>query len=147
VLILGSFPGTESLARQEYYAHKTNRFWPICAGPAASAGALSYAKKLSALKKKRLGLWDVIGSCRRAGSSDNNIKNPKFNDILSLLKAHPKIKTVCFNGKKAESMFYEAFNKLPAGVIFRSLPSTSSANAQLLPKEKMIIWSRLCVNI
>jgi hypoxanthine-DNA glycosylase len=92
VLILGSFPGTESLARQEYYAHKTNRFWPICAGPAAYAGALSYKKKIRALQKRRLGLWDVIGSCRRAGSSDNNIKNPEFNDILTLLKAFRKLR-------------------------------------------------------
>ena len=137
VLILGSFPGPESLARQEYYAHKTNRFWPICA-----AGALSYAAKKRALKKKRLGLWDVIGSCRRSGSSDNNIKNPYFNDILTLLKAHPNIKTVCFNGKKAEGMFHKAFRKLPAGIKFKSLPSTSSANAQLSPKEKKKIWGR-----
>ncbi len=142
VLILGSFPGPESLARREYYAHKTNRFWPICAGSVASAGVLNYTAKIKALKKKRLGLWDVIGSCSRAGSSDNNIKNPQFNDILTLLKAHPNIKTVCFNGKKAEAMFNKAFRKLPAGIKFKSLPSTSSANAQIAPNQKKNIWNR-----
>jgi hypoxanthine-DNA glycosylase len=114
VLILGSFPSVESLARQKYYAYKTNQFWPICTGSRAAAGgpAVSYAAKIRALKNKGLGLWDVVGSCRRAGSSDNNIKSPKYNDIIKLLKAHPNIKTVCFNGKKAESMFYKAFYKL-----------------------------------
>ncbi|MDD4013911.1 MAG: DNA-deoxyinosine glycosylase [Candidatus Omnitrophica bacterium] len=131
VLILGSFPGPESLRREQYYANTQNHFWKIF-----SLESLSYEERKQRLDKAGIGLWDVIDSCRREGSSDTNIRGCRMNDIGKLVKEYSAIRTVLLNGKKAGDLFA----RLELDVPFKILPSTSPANAIISFEEKMDIW-------
>ena len=74
VLVLGSFPGAASLARQQYYAHPQNQFWRILQAifPASSLGlgADAYALRCEWLLARGLGVWDVYASCERVFRPD-----------------------------------------------------------------------------
>jgi len=82
VLILGSFPGVASLAARQYYAHPRNHFWPLLGAlldlPLAD---LTYERRLSALRARRIGLWDSIVRCARAGSADAAIRREELVEI------------------------------------------------------------------
>ena len=61
VLILGSMPGEESLRQRQYYAFPRNAFWRIAGELFGFDPALSYARRLAALRRARVALWDVVG--------------------------------------------------------------------------------------
>jgi hypoxanthine-DNA glycosylase len=77
------------------------------------------------LLKHRIGLWDIIGTCKREGSLDSNIRNPGHNDFSRVTAVAKKLRRVCFNGKtagKMEPLFVEwGFDTVV-------LPSSSPAN-------------------
>ena len=64
LLVLGSFPGAASLARQQYYAHPQNQFWRILQAiwPASpqDISTFSYEKRSEWLLARGLGVWDVV---------------------------------------------------------------------------------------
>jgi hypoxanthine-DNA glycosylase len=128
ILILGSLPGAESLRRQQYYAHPQNRFWKVIATIGERGETYDYAERISMLKNLCLALWDVAASAVRKGSLDSDIKDEIPNDIPSLIAEYPNIKTVIFNGRKAEAMYDKYFDRID-GVRYVYLPSTSPANA------------------
>ena len=71
LLLLGSLPGEESLARGRYYAHPRNQFWRLAGAViAAELEPLPYEARLEALLAAGIGLWDVVASARRRGPSD-----------------------------------------------------------------------------
>ena len=81
-LILGSFPSTASLVKGQYYGHPQNQFWRLLGRViAAPLHDMPYEARLKALLAHRIGLWDVIGKCERAGSLDSNIRNARHNDF------------------------------------------------------------------
>lgn len=127
VLILGSFPSVVSRAEGFYYAHRQNRFWQVLAAVFGEDVPETTDKKTALLRSHGLALWDVIGSCRIAGSSDSSVTDAVPNDLSVIFSAAP-IGRVLLNGRTAER-FYRRFD-LPAGcpepVV---LPSTSPANA------------------
>lgn len=128
VLLLGSFPGKESLHKKEYYANKINQFWPIMLDLLQKKNAqMNYNSKKKLLRINKIGLWDIVASCRRKGSSDTEIRDAKLNDIKRLLRKHPNIETIFLNGRKAERLFRQ--NGLNS-VHIEYLPSTSLANPQ-----------------
>src|SRR5512144_1422700 len=97
VLILGSFPGEASLAAQQYYAHPRNHFWPLVGSVIGEAVvAMRYRKRLAALRRHRIGLWDVIVACERRGSLDGAIRNAEHGEIVRVRRAAPKLALVCF---------------------------------------------------
>jgi len=88
VLILGSMPGAESLAQQQYYAHPRNAFWPIMASLYGFAADLPYALRLQQLTAHGVALWDVLAYCEREGSLDSAIRNEQPNDFHRFFAAH-----------------------------------------------------------
>ena len=137
VLILGSFPGVASLAARQYYAHPRNHFWPLLGAlldlPLAD---LPYARRLSALRAHRIGLWDSIVRCARAGSADAAIRRAELAEIALARRRAPELERVCFNGQTAARV---APLWREAGYVVRLLPSSSPAYT--LPfTDKLAAW-------
>ena len=144
VLILGSMPGTASLAAGQYYAHPQNLFWRILGEITGAGSDLPYAARVRALKSGGIAPWDVLESCAREGSPDSSIDDASIsvNDFASFYRAHRRITHVFFNGAKAEACYRR--HALPlliqAPPICRRLPSTSPANASMSRTHKQDIW-------
>jgi len=139
-------PGRESLARNEYYAHARNAFWPIVAAIAGVELPSNYEARLAVLKAQKIGLWDVIGRCERAGSLDSaNVESSvQVNDFARLFCEFPNICRVLFNGNKAADIFnrhvkrHGTFTDRP--ITYFCLPSTSPAHAGMRFEGKLTLW-------
>ena len=129
VLILGSIPSLKSREYGFYYMHKQNRFWKVISDIFDDKFPDSLSDKKEFLRKNKIALWDVLESCDIEGSSDSSIKNPKVNDINSLILG-TDIKYIFVTGKKA----FDLYNKYcfkSVGIEAIYLPSTSGANRQI----------------
>lgn len=105
LLILGTLPGDESLRLQQYYGHPRNHFWPLIAALVGEELPTEFAARKQMLKRNHIALWDVIEGAERLGSSDAAIRNLTANDFATFFEAHPRIRTVAFNGQKARDLF------------------------------------------
>lgn len=146
VLILGTFPSRQSLEKQQYYANPQNQFWPIMEALFGIPAGAPYDGRIGRLQERGIALWDVIGSCRRAGSSDSTIRDAVPNDIPGLLARNPAIRFVGLNGRTGERLMRKMQKdqgELP-GIVFAYLPSTSPAHARSSIDEKIRLWSRIC---
>ncbi len=102
VLILGSLPGEASLAAAQYYAHPQNQFWRLAGALiGVDLPGLAYPDRLACLQRHHIGLWDVVGQARRAGSLDTALRDVAFNDLDHLIAGLPALRAVAFNGKTA----------------------------------------------
>jgi double-stranded uracil-DNA glycosylase len=148
-LILGSLPGRRSLELQQYYAHPQNAFWKLIGGIFAADGSLPYARRVRILTKNRIALWDVLAAAERPGSLDSSIvhASAQANDFKEFFRAHPQIRRVFFNGRKAEEL-YRRF-VLPvlgtefAAIRYECLPSSSPAHAGMTFAKKLGTWRRI----
>lgn len=146
VLVLGSMPGTASLAAGRYYAHPANSFWRVVRDALAGGRELDYAARLRLLKKNGIALWDVLASCVRPGSSDSAIKRStmRVNDIRGLLDRRPGIGTLLFNGARAEDCFRRlvlpGLGRRADRLKLVRLPSTSPAHAVIPYAAKLRAW-------
>ncbi len=144
ILILGTLPGAESLARQQYYAKPQNSFWRIMGALVGASPELPYADRLARLIAHRIAVWDVCKSAMREGSLDTAIKSPEISDFESFFGSHPHIGRVCFNGRHAEKLYQR--HVLPtlsgrlAALDTRLLPSTSPAHAGMRFEDKLAHW-------
>jgi len=144
VVILGTFPGPKSLRVGEYYADRQrNRFWSIMEKLVPLLG-LDYMAAIDELLQRRIGLWDVIRSCIREGAEDKEIKDPKPNNLGELLRKHPHVRFVLFNGDPAHEYFTQFVRaglvEVPAGLSFDTLPSSSGNNTRSTTLEKAGVW-------
>lgn len=140
MLVLGSFPGAASLARQQYYAHPQNAFWRLLQAlwPASPLpGADQYPQRVDWLLHKGLGLWDVYASCEREGSLDSAIRLPRANDLAALQRQCPALRLIAHNGGES---FRHARVTRSLGLPVYRLPSTSPANASWSFERKRIAW-------
>jgi double-stranded uracil-DNA glycosylase len=148
LLILGSMPGTASLAAQQYYAHPQNQFWSIMTHQGLSARELPYPERLERLQQNGVALWDVLQSCVRPGSLDAAIQQKCVvaNDLPALLRTHPQIRRVCCNGGTAYralqrhfgSQLEQEFPQLQC----LQLPSSSPAHARMTLADKLLAWEQ-----
>ena len=137
ILILGSFPGEESLRAQQYYANSRNQFWKLVSAIIKEdLSTMSYDVRIAALQRHKIGLWDVFHSCDREGSLDKNITDGVLNDFVTLQQHCPHLRLICFNGQKAEC------SRIPLALPTVTLLSSSPANA--IPFERKIAqWRAL----
>ena len=155
LLVLGSFPGAASLARQQYYAHPQNQFWRILQAIWPSSPRLlcasSYEKRSEWLLDRGVGVWDVYASCERQGSLDTAIRNAQVNDFASLARACPQLKAIAHNGgesfKHARHVI-ASFSAagLPALPVHK-LPSTSPAHASWSFERKLDAWREVVAEV
>ncbi|MCL2297859.1 MAG: DNA-deoxyinosine glycosylase [Proteobacteria bacterium] len=146
VLILGSLPGSASLAAQAYYAHPRNHFWRIFGVllDEPDLAERSYAQRLRIFKHHRIGLWDVVGQAQRQGSLDQNLKNITPNPLAELLPQLPQLNAIAFNGQTAARIGQRQLsdNPLLKNITFYTVPSTSPANTMPFA-EKVAAWKML----
>ena len=153
-LVLGTMPGTASLDAAEYYAHPMNAFWPIALSILSGAPPdrrawreVPHATRAARLADAGFAVWDVLAECRRPGSLDGSIVRGTevANDVAGLVRRHPELRRIAFNGRAAERLF-ERHVDLPdpeAGGPERvALPSTSPAMASLDLEAKRAAWAR-----
>lgn len=138
LLVLGSFPGAASLAAQQYYGHPRNHFWPILAALwGMDLPALPYRRRVAALSRHGLALWDVYAACRREGSLDSAIEDAVPNDLAGLVAHLPGLRAIAHNGgESARAMRVTR----TLGVPVLRLPSTSPANARWSFERKLAAW-------
>jgi TDG/mug DNA glycosylase family protein len=141
ILILGSLPGEESLARGRYYAHPRNQFWRLIGGVLGAAlEPLAYEERLRTLLGHGIGLWDTVGAATRRGSLDGHIRGIERNALPELVRTLPSLNAVAFNGGKSAALGMPQL----ADSGFALLPLPSSSPAYTLPFEaKLAAWQRL----
>ncbi len=146
VLILGSMPGERSLAENQYYAHPRNCFWFILSQLFGFDVDADYQTRANLVTKRGISIWDVLKTCRRDGSLDSAIKPASVivNNIDLFLCENFNIKTIFFNGAKAEELYKKHILPSISGEFKKlnliRLPSTSPAFAAMRPQEKLVEW-------
>jgi TDG/mug DNA glycosylase family protein len=141
VLVLGSLPGEESLARGQYYGNPRNHFWRLIGAVTGEAlESLPYEERLERLLAAGVGLWDTIGAATRRGSLDGNIRGIEANALAGLVDSLPELRAVGFNGGRSASLGLKQL----AGQPLTLLPLPSSSPAYTLPFEaKREAWLQL----
>ena len=141
VVILGSFPGIQSLLKKEYYGNPQNHFWHIMESLYNIDRKLPYNVRTSRLAEHRIALWDVISTCSRKGSADAWIRNPVFNDLAAFLLSHPTLRLVVLNGRAAGRYYHQLALSTPVPAVI--LPSTSPANTRFTLEKKVKAWGKI----
>ena len=147
ILILGSMPGVASLEAVQYYAHPRNAFWPIMGELFDFDANTDYPGRIARIAERPLILWDTLQSCVRPGSLDSAIErnSVRANDIPGLLRDHPGIRAIAFNGASSAQYFRRLVlaDLDSASVELLQLPSTSPANAGMSYSRKRDAWRQV----
>lgn len=142
-------PGKASLEARQYYAHPRNYFWRMMNSILNVPAEASYETRCQALIDQGLALWDVLKTCERSSSLDADIVDSSIipNDFETFLSQHAGIRTIFFNGAKAEKTYLRhVLPKLSerfAEIRLVRLPSTSPANASIPFEVKLQQWQQL----
>ena len=128
VLILGSFPSVKSREAAFFYAHPQNRFWRVLSAVLGEETPVGTEEKRALALRHGVALWDVIGRCEIAGSSDASIGAVVPNDLGPILRA-ADIRAIFCNGGTSYA-YYERLLREKTGREAICLPSTSPANAR-----------------
>ncbi len=143
LLVLGSLPGEQSLAQQQYYGNRQNRFWSLMSEVVGvELVALDYGARLHTLLEHGVGLWDVVAEAHRQGSLDSAIRDRADNDLLGLLARFPGIHTIAFNGATAGKLGVKVLGAHAARYRIVDLPSSSPAYTKPYG-EKLARWAVL----
>ncbi|MEM1261236.1 MAG: DNA-deoxyinosine glycosylase [Pseudomonadota bacterium] len=143
VLILGSLPGTASIAAQRYYAHPRNAFWPIVGTILGIPTDAPYDERVRCLTAAHIALWDVVRAAVRPGSLDSAIRAETVepNPISPWLAARPTVQAVLLNGGKAATLFERhVIRGTSPPFAIEQVPSTSPAYAAMSAADKQSHW-------
>jgi hypoxanthine-DNA glycosylase len=146
VLILGSVPSIASLAKQQYYGHPHNSFWPIMGQLFGAGSDVPYEERKRILHQHGVAVWDVLRECHREGSMDADIRveSETPNDLSAFFRKYQRITSIFFNGQRSETMFRRHVLPIMADLnrSFRyvRLPSTSPAHAGRNFAQKLAAW-------
>lgn len=142
LLVLGSLPGEESLARARYYANPRNHFWRLMSAVIGhDLVALDYDARLERLLEAQVGLWDSVGSATRRGSLDGDIRLERANALRELADTLPELRAIAFNGGTSARIGTKALGEDPPWAL---LPLPSSSPAYTLPYDrKLEAWTAL----
>ncbi len=120
-LILGSFPPHPSKwAYPFFYPNRRNRFWNILADLAGETLQSTKDNNISAveeryciMKKLEIGVQNLGLQIERMGKSalDTKIRIIKFQDIISIIKAHPELDRILLPGYSAPNSTARSFIK------------------------------------
>lgn len=143
ILVLGSLPGERSLARQEYYGNRQNRFWMLMSEVIGlDLLPLDYDSRLQALLANGIGLWDVVAEAEREGSLDSRIRDHVRNDLVGLIAGLPNLATIAFNGGTAARLGLKVLGQHAQRYRIVLLPSSSPAYT-LAYADKLLVWQTL----
>lgn len=143
LLVLGSLPGEKSLALQQYYGNRQNKFWMLMSEVIGfDLVSLDYTSRLEALLAHGVGLWDVVAEAHRKGSLDSHIRQRNDNDLLDLLSRHPHIEAIAFNGGTAARLGLKVLGEAALAYQLFELPSSSPAHT-LSYADKARHWQHL----
>ncbi len=139
-MILGNMLSVMSVASQQYYGNPRNAFWRITGELFGFAADDPYDDRTAALVANGVAVWDVLKTCRRAGSLDSAVEPDSMvpNDFGELFIEQPGITRVFFNGAAAEKNFNRLVRVAP-DVYYRRLPSTSPAQTMRY-EDKLTTW-------
>jgi double-stranded uracil-DNA glycosylase len=127
LLILGSLPGEQSLARQQYYANPRNQFWKLVGGIIkADLEGVAYNVRLARLVDSGIALWDVVARADRDGSLDSSLRNISTNELQAFADRLPQLQAIAFNGQAASKAGRQILDS-SAGIDLVTLPSSSPA--------------------
>lgn len=138
ILILGSFPSTASRAREFYYGHPRNRFWPLLAALLNEPEPYTIEEKKQLLLNHRIALYDAVSSCAVDNSADASIHAVVPADLSGIFQT-AAIQAVFANGNKAHEVCTKQI-----GISAVKLPSTSPANAHFRFDDLLAAWKAIC---
>jgi hypoxanthine-DNA glycosylase len=143
VAVVGSLPGERSLAAQQYYAHPQNQFWQLIGEVIEKdLTPLDYHARLTALLDARIGLWDVVATARRTGSTDAAIRDHQARDLTAFIRDLPSLRAIGFNGGTAHAIGTRALGSDMPHVARILLPSSSPLHTAGLAA-KLPAWLQL----
>ncbi|MBC9032380.1 DNA-deoxyinosine glycosylase [Sphingomonas sp. JC676] len=147
LLVLGSLPGQRSLAERRYYAHPQNQFWRLISSAAGrDLAALPYEDRLAALCDAHIGLWDVVASATRQGSTDAAMRNIERHDLAALAATLPRLRAIAFNGGTALRHGVKQLGPAAANYAIVALPSSSPLHTVGLAT-KLPAWEALRIHL
>lgn len=142
VLVLGSLPGEIALAKQQYYGHPRNLFWPLMSRViGVELVPLEYQERLARLLRAGVGLWDTVGAALREGSLDSALRDVEANDLPALVATLPSLRAVGLNGGTSQKIGTRLLGH--TGLALLPLPSSSPAYASRSFENKLGDWMRL----
>ena len=103
--------------------------------------ALDYDQRLASLLEARIGLWDVVASATRPGSSDAAIRDHAANDVRALAATLPALRAIAFNGGTAYRLGVRQMASVDRYALI-ALPSSSPLHAVGIAA-KQGAWSAL----
>ena len=141
LIVLGSLPGEQALARGQYYANPRNQFWKLMSGVVGvELEPLSYDERLQTLLAVGVGLWDTVASATRQGSLDGAIRDHSPNALPDLAARLPDLRAFAFNGGKSAAVGRKALGETDLALV--DLPSSSPAFTMAFA-QKQAAWMKL----